>query len=443
MRILGFELTRQKAMSPVADNRGWFRVLESYPGAWQQNVEVNRDSVLAYHAVYACMTLIASDIAKLRLKLVQRATGGVWAEILNPVSPLFTRPNHFQNRIQFFENWMLSKLSTGNAYILLERRDGNVTAFYVLDPHRVMPLVTDSGDVYYRLSADNLVGIGNELIVPASEIIHDRMNCIYHPLVGTSPIFASGVAATQGIRIQNNSANFFGNQSQPGGILVAPGQISDEDAARLKEYWDNNFTGAKAGKIAVVGDGLKYEKLGVTAHDAQLIEQLRWTAEVVCGTFHVPGFMVGVGSEPSYNNVQNLTLRYYSQCLQKHIEQIEMGLDHGLGHGSGLGVEFDLDDLLRMDTSTQYDVAQKAKGIATLDEQRRKLNLGPVEGGDTIYLQQQDHSLAAIAARDAQLIAQPDVAPALPAPADLEPDPEVEAAYLALYEKRVREKLNA
>src|SRR5690606_27325881 len=108
-------------------------------------------------------------------------------------------------------------------------------------------------------------------------------------------------------------------------------------------------------------------------------------------------------------------------CLQVLIESIEACLDEGLGmDGEKIGTEFDLDDLLRMDTSTQYDVAQKAKGILTLDEQRRKVGFAPVEGGDTIYLQQQDHSLAAIAARDEMLI---DGANNPPAPEAPEPPP--------------------
>jgi hypothetical protein len=57
------------------------------------------------------------------------------------------------------------------------------------------------------------------------------------------------------------------------------------------------------------------------------------------------------------------------------------------------------------------------------------VNLGPVDGGDTIYLQQQDHSLAAIAARDAQLI---DAANNPPEPA---PEPDMQAqANAALVE---------
>jgi len=419
VRVFGlpvpFTGERKKALSSPDNRGGWLSIVrEPWAGAWQRNVSINRDSVLSHHAVFACQTLIASDIAKLRVRLVQRDEHGIWTEVPNRNFRVIAKPNGYQTRLQFFESWVLSKLQNGNAYILKERSaDGkSVVGLHVLDPNRVKPLVSDDGSVFYELHVDKLAGLEQQVIVPAREIIHDRFNCLFHPLVGLSPIFASGLAAMQGLAIQEDSTLFFQNGAQPGGILTAPAAISDETAARLKEYWDTNFSGANAGKVAVVGDGLKYEAMRAKAVDSQVIEQLKWSAEVVCGVYHVPAFMVGVGAEPNYNNVQNLTLRYYSQCLQKLIEDIEALLDEGLGlngdvsTGNSLGTEFDLDDLLRMDTVTQFDVVQKAKGTATLNEARRRVNLGPVDGGDTIYLQQQDHSLAAIAARDEQLIDQ-------------------------------------
>jgi HK97 family phage portal protein len=273
---------------------------------------------------------------------------------------------------------------------------------YILDPRRVTVLISDSGEVFYKLSADNIAGLTEDVTVPASEIMHDRMNCLFHPLVGTSPLFAAGVAATQGLRIQNHSAWFFGNRAQPGGILAAPGEISDDTAARLKTYWEENFTGEKAGRIAVVGDGLKYEALGINAHDSQLIEQLKWSAEVVCSVFHVPPYKIGLGAMPTYNNIQALNVEYYSQCLQIRIESIELALDEGLELAQDLGTEFDLDGLLRMDSGTQFTSLKEgiAGGILAPNEARRRLDLPPVEGGDDCYLQQQNFSLAALAKRD-------------------------------------------
>ena len=184
------------------------------------------------------ISLIASDIAKLRLKLVKRDAEGIWTEVTNPAySPVLKKPNHYQNRIQFFESWVLSKLQRGNAAVLKGRDNrGVVNALYVLDWSQVTPLVSDSGDVFYELNTDHLAGIQQQVVVPAREVIHDRFNCFCHPLIGLSPIFASGLSAMQGLSIQNDSTRFFQNGAQPSGILTAPGNISDATAARLKEY---------------------------------------------------------------------------------------------------------------------------------------------------------------------------------------------------------------
>ena len=241
MRVFGLNISRArpeaKAMSPVSQGRGgWFRVLESFPGAWQRNVEVKFDSVLSYHADFACRTLIASDIAKLRIKLVAKDSDGIWTETTNTAySPVLRKPNDFQNRIQFMEAWVLSKLQHGNAYILKQRdNSGTVRKLYVLDPRLVTPLVSSDGSVFYQLNADDLASVTQSAIVPAREIIHDRFNCFYHPLVGLSPIFAGGLAAMQGLAIQSDSASFFQNGARPGGVLTAPGAIDDDTAGRSR-----------------------------------------------------------------------------------------------------------------------------------------------------------------------------------------------------------------
>lgn len=415
MKLLGFNISRaqavataEKDLSPVFENRGgWFRILESFAGAWQQNVEIKFDSVLTFHAVFACVTLIASDISKLQVRLVENING-VWKEVSNPAySPVLRKPNSYQNRIQFWENWMISKLLRGNTYALKQRdQRGVVVALYILDPNRVKPLVSDDGAVFYDLQSDNLTGLtANSIVVPAREIIHDRYNCLFHPLIGTSPIFSCGLAATQGLNIQKNSAKFFQNLAVPSGLLLAPGAISNETAERLKLHWETNYTqGEGLGKVAVLGDKLEFKPLTMTSVDAQLIEQLKWTAEVVCSTFHVPPYKIGVGEMPSFNNIQALNVEYYSQALQSLIEAAELCLDEGLEfkNNEKLGTEFDIDNLLRMDSVTQMEVLDKGKNTFTPNEARKRVNLPPVTGGDAVYRQQQDFSVEALAKRDAK-----------------------------------------
>lgn len=448
MKIFGLEITRQKDLS-APESRGswwWPIVREPYSGAWQRNEELTADQSMAFHAVFACHTLICSDIAKLRVKLVA-LQGNVWQETRNPAySPVLRKPNHYQNRIQFFENWVNSKLARGNTYIL-KRRDGRgvVVSLYVLNPDRVQPLVSDDGQVFYRLSKDNLSELtADDVIVPAREIIHDRFNCLFHPLVGVSPLYASALAATHGINIQRAGTRLAGNGVRPSGILTAPGRIDPENAKRLKETWETQYAGAAgASKIAVLGDGLKFEALTMTSEEAQLIEQLKYTAEVVCSTYHVPPYKIGIGQQPTYNNVQALNVEYYSQCLQVLIESIEVCLDEGLATGEALGTEFDTGNLLRMDSVTQMEMLDKGKNYFTPDEGREFIGLPKTEGGDKVYRQQQDFSLAALAKRDAKDDPFAKESPPTEPPPANDDDPEEQRAMIALFEKDFREALNA
>ncbi len=400
-------------------------------------------------AVFSCITLIAADIGKLALRLVEQTSEGVWIEAESPsFSPFLRKPNRYQTRIKFIEQWIVSKLIHGNAYVLKQRDNrGVVVAGYILDPTRVTPLVSEDGAVYYELKRDDLSGLREDKItVPAREIIHDLMVPLYHPLVGVSPIYASGMAATQGLSIQGNSNKFFDNGSNPGGVLTAPGAINQETADRLKAYWDANYTGDNVGKVAVLGDGLKYEAMAVNAVDAQLIEQLRWTGETVCSCFHVPAYMVGIGPPPPYANIEPLVQQYYNQCLQSLIMSLEACLDEGLELPKPYGTEFDPNDLIWLNPAAKTKAAADgvSSGAMSPDEVRKDyLGKGSVPGGNTPYLQAQYFSLAALAERDSEkpFTKAPSAAPRV----DVEDDNvlPMAAMYAAIRRKAITEGLYA
>lgn len=116
-------------------------------------------------------------------------------------------------------------------------------------------------------------------------------------------------------------------------MIEIPGSITEENAKKLKSNWDSGYTGENAGKTAILSNGAKYNPTTFSPVDAQTVEQLKMTAEIVCSVFRVPAYKIGVGQPPSSDNVEALEQQYYSQCLQTLIESIELLLDEALETG--------------------------------------------------------------------------------------------------------------
>lgn len=399
---------RKGAVSPtdfssVRTSSPWFPLIEPFTGAWQRGITGVAPSLGAFSPFRRCVTLIVGDMAKLGVRLVELGDG-IWEETNSPAfSPVLRKPNRYQTWYQFVESWMISKILHGNTYVLKVRDNRDVVvALYVLDPASVQTLVAPGAAIFYKLNADNLSTVGEAITVPAREIIHDRMPHEYHPLVGVPPVSAACLSGALGIELQKQAATFFKNGARPSGFLSAPGSIGKETAERLKSQWDTRYSGENVGKVAVLGDGLKFESIAMKAIDAQLVETLRLSAEMVCIAFGMPLFKVGLGQLPGNANVSTLNTIYFQDCLHTLIEAFESCLDDGLSLPANYGVELVVDNLLRMDAQSQMSVLKEAVGAKIMkpNEARRRLNLPKTGGGDSLWGQQQDHSLEALAKRD-------------------------------------------
>ena len=411
MRILTNEISAHQSKAGVSATdlaptyNSWSpTILEGGPGYWQRGITVDRSTAFRFPALFACITGIAADMSKLGVQILRDAEGISQPHFSPAFSPVLTTPNRYQNIVQFNEHWALSKLSQGNTYALKVRDNrGVVRALYILDPNKVQPVYAHGAAVFYELQAEKLSTIGENVRVPADEIIHDRFaGGLLHPIMGVTPIMAAAAATRTGLEIIQTSKQFFENGAMPSGILSAPGEIGSETATRLKVDWKKKFGGANRGDVAVLGDGLKYDQMTVNPVDAQLIQQLEWDERAVCTVFRYPPYKIGVGEMPKYDNVRAQNENYFSETLQKQIVDYEAVMSRGLSLPPDMRVNLNIEDLLRMNPEMQInylDKAVKAK-LMTPNEGRAKIGLGKTPGGDSIWGQQQDHSLEALAERD-------------------------------------------
>jgi HK97 family phage portal protein len=407
---------------------------------WQTNTRIdNTQDVLSFSPVYACVSLISGDIAKLRL-LLEKRIGAIWEEFENSAySPVLRKPNRYQTRYQFIEQWIICKLIWGNAYIFKQRDNRQVvTALYILDPSRVQVMIAPDGQVFYQLNEDFLAGIGVQIPpAPASEVIHDRGKCLFHPLVGVPPLYACALSASQGRKIQSQSSKFFENMARPSGHLSAEGTIDDATAERMKRDFQEAFSGTNIGRLLVTGGGIKFEPMSIPAQQSQLVEQLGWTVEDVARAYLVPLYKISATKDVKVDPA--MKQEYYDTVLHPYIDAIEDLLKEGLALEQNVRVRVDVDELMRMDPKARIERGQLGVrgGFLAPNEPRRWENLPPMEGGDTPFMQHQDYPLAVVAKR--KLI--DEVAPA-PAPSAKQQEDDAMEEARALIEY-IREGIRA
>jgi HK97 family phage portal protein len=391
-------------------------VHEPFAGAWQMNKECWGPQGI-FSAVYACIAIIAGDVAKLPPMIRRTLPDGSKENYPNhPTARVLSYPNSYQTRVDFWGQFMSSCLFTGNTYVYLVRdQRGVVSEMHILDPRRVRVMMGEDGSIFYNIGGmERLASLLATDYIPARDILHHRLLTLNHPLVGLTPLYAAGVSAMTGQTIQQNSYAFFANMSRASGVLTAPGKISPDLASRLKSEWDTNFKGGSMGRTAVLGEGMKWEPLTISAADAQLIEQLRWSVEDVARCFRVPSYMLTDASKISFKNAEQLARNYYSQTLAYHIESIEARIDVAFDLKGDIYCEFDLTSLLRMELDARMAAYREGinAGVLTINEARKLEELSPKEGGNEPLVQAQYRPLSM--AGEPLPTATPPAAPASP-----------------------------
>lgn len=400
------------------DNNGERIIQEPIKNGWQRNISARKESPTKNFAFFSCITVSSNSIANLPMVLTKKQADGTWQKTENKkyewLLKLLNRPNPNQSTFQFLNRLGLNIQQSGNAYAWIERGTrGTIKNLWILPSGTTTLKVAPDGEVFYSVMQNDLSGLGS-VTLPASEILHFRINCLFFDLLGVAPLHAAAIHAAHGIEMFNTSYDFYKNMAQPSGILTAPEGISTDEARRIKEEFEANKA-ARHGSVVVMGDGLTYTPVNVSAADQQLIELMKFNAEAICSCFHIPPYKI-LGNAPTYNNVEALTLEYYNNALKFIINEIEQVLNYGLNvnenFGEDLWIKLDVEDFLSMDTTTRYNAYNNAikGGWMTPNEARLKEDLAALNGGDTVYMQQQNYSLEALANRDATnpLVAPPE-----------------------------------
>lgn len=168
------------------------------------------------------------------------------------------------------------------------------------------------------------------------------------------------------------------------GAFVTDQRLSDASIPRLRAELEQLYAGVEnAGKVALLEQGLKFQEVGVTAVDGELIAQRRLSREEVCAVYDIAPALLGL-ERGTYANVVEYRKSLYDAIatdlvlieatLQSQLIDVEPAWD-------GLFAEFDTGELLRPDPEARArtHMMNQQAGVSTVNERRRLENLPRIE----------------------------------------------------------------
>jgi HK97 family phage portal protein len=359
-------------------------------------VLVNQASAMQVSAVFACVSILSYDLAKLGASIFRGERRGKRQKATNHfLHPLLKNPASWLTWFEFCGMLQASVLLRGNGYavILRDPRTARPTQLVPINPDRVALWEAQGGELFYMVTRSGLhemAVLRNEpLLIPAEDVFHLKALTL-NGLLGLSPIGMAREAIGLAIAQEQLASRWAGNSAKPSGILTTDQKLSPEAAKRLAEDWKTLNSGLyNAGKTAILEQGLKWQALSMTAQDMEFIAARQFQLAEIARIYRVPLHMLGEVMKGSQASVPQQAQEYLNYSLSTWIEMWEQRIPFTFDlNQDEMFVEFDVDRLLRADIETRY-AAHKASlggaGWSMVNEVRAMEGMDPVSGGDKVW----------------------------------------------------------
>ena len=295
--------------------------------------------------VYACVRVIAETVASLPLHVFRSVELGSEKAVDHGLYRLLhDEPNSEMTSFQFREAAMTHLLLWGNSYSQIIRNGrGQVVGLYPLLPERMTVDRNERGRLSYIYCKD-----GTDFLLKAEDVLHIP-GLGFDGIVGNSPIAMERNAIGLGIAAEEFGSKFFSNGANPSGVLSHPGTI--KDTAGLRQSWMDTYGGSgNAGKIAVLEENMKFERISIPNNEAQFLESRKFQVNEICRIYRVPPHMVGDLEHATFSNIEHESINFGVYTIRPWLVRIEQAMNRALIAEREKGdvfVQFNLDGLMR------------------------------------------------------------------------------------------------
>lgn len=390
------ELAKQR--NAPAQNPLWWTPLEN----WVQSMGVSAASVndaLRQTAVLICVDVLASDVAKAKLRLKRRVKGDgsvVVEPKQHPLAMLLALDPNIRHTWEEFVAMMVYHLAlNSNAYAYIRRnKAGDILELIPVMTGRVQDKIAPgSRETFYDISAVTqhevaLLG-ATSISAPERDVIHIR-NRMLDGFFGYSTLMAGADTLKKGKALNEYETGLFDKDAGIKGVFIRedPGQGLRDDAFRrlqsqlklaLKRASDNN-------DVVIIEDKLKFIELAMKANEAELAKSLSNHIEAVCQLFKMPPHKAMHLASVKYENLATMEQQYAKSTLYPICSAFESRLARSLlspNERLEYFFEFDRDQLSMADERVEIEwvKAMLDRSAIDIDEARAMGGWNPMSGG--------------------------------------------------------------
>jgi len=372
---------------------------------------VDEEMALRYSAVWGCVRVISEGVACLPWQVFRRGKTGKKEVTDDTAWMLQNQPNSEMSPFIFKELLVRRMLLSGNGYAEIERDNGGrPVALWPIISERVTPDRDENGALIYRVR-DIEQG---EIIMSPANIFH-----LKGPggdgLVGYSIIRMAAEAIGLGLAMQDFGSSFFGNGAHMGGVLQHPKQLSQQAQDRLKESFNQSHARKNALSMAVLEEGMTYQRIGIPPEDAQFLESRSFSVVDICRWFRVPPHKVAELGRATWGNIEQLSIEFVQDAIVPTACRMEQEADAKFFGRNNRGVvytQMNVSALLRGDMKSRNDAYAVGRqwGWLSPNEIREQEGMNPIpgtQGGDMYLVPANMMSSKKAKAAEAQPIAAP------------------------------------
>jgi HK97 family phage portal protein len=356
-------------------------------------ITVTQTTAMRASAVMACVSILASDIAKLPAHVYARTDKGEKIIVRDhPLEKLLRRPNAWQTRFEWIEFIVASYLLRGDGIaVILRDGRGRPIALVPVSRDLVTLFEATNGQIFYNVArtSPHMMAVLKDvpLMVPEEDIFHLRW-LSFNSLSGISRIGAARESIALALAQQEHAARLASNGARPGGVLTTDKKLSLDAAQRLKDKWNEFYAGvSNAGRTAVLEEGLKWQAMGMTSVDAEFLASRQFQVAEIARDFGVPAYKLGITDRSTNATMEQADLDYKNNVVTTHIERLEAKLDQTFGLAEqDLFVEFDVNRFTRAAIQVRYTAYRTGilGSFLTPNEARRAEGLPDSPNGDEL-----------------------------------------------------------